>query len=334
MRPEFTRKPEFMQLAAEQKRRSFPLVAELLIFYLVHTVASLAMSIIVSVPMLIWLFSGEQAAQLMQAEAPASLMDTILRLLQQMPDWLAALIVACNALLGVAAILYCKCFEKREIRTLGLTGPHGARSYFLGAAIGAASFAAVFGLCAAFGGVAIRGVQPLQSLLPTLLLMLVVYVVQSAGEELLTRGYLMVSLSKRYRLPVCIGISSVVFALLHTGNYGVQPLALLNILLVGVVLALIVLLTGDLWAACGYHALWNFFQGNVFGLPVSGLGSASSLFSVEVTGYNQLLTGGDFGLEGSLSNTLILLAELGVLIYLLSRRQPEPDPTAGETQSE
>ena len=327
MRPEFTKKPAFMLEAAAQKRREFPLFLELLIFYVVFIAASTAIGIVLAIPVMLWLFSGSRVELLLQAAGSTSaLLEQIFTLLGQMPGWMVALTLLANALLGVAAILYCKWFEKRKIRTLGLTGPHGLQSYLLGALFGAVSFAAVFALAAAFGGVTIRGMQPLAAIWPTLLMMLFAYVLQSAGEELLVRGYLMTSLSKRWRLPVCISVSSIVFALLHTGNFGFSFVAFLNIVLVGVVLGLTVLLSGDLWAACGYHALWNFVSGNVFGLSVSGLDSGDSLFAVEVTGGNALLTGGDFGLEGSLCATFVLLAELGVLVFLLSRRTPDPVP--------
>lgn len=335
MRPEFTKKPAFMLEAAAQKRREFPLFLELLIFYVVYIAATTAIGVVLTLPMMLWLFSGSRAELLLQAaDSTGALIEQVFALLGQMPGWMTALMLLANALLGVAAILYCKWFEKRGIRTLGLTGPHALKSYLLGALFGAASFAAVFALTSAFGGVAISGVQPLAALWPTLLMMLCAYVLQSAGEELLVRGYLMTSLSKRYRLPVCIGVSSIVFALLHTGNFGFSAVAFINIVLIGVVLALTVLLSGDLWAACGYHALWNFVSGNVFGLSVSGIDSGDSIFTVEVTGYNTLLTGGDFGLEGSLCTTFVLLAELGVLVFLLSRRTPDPVPEEPEDPEE
>ena len=327
MKPEFTKKPEFMQLAAEQKQNDPPLFAELLFFYLLHLVSALAAGVLISIPMVAWLFSGGRGQELLAVSGDSiAMLETFFTLLGEVPDWLSALMLASNSLLGVAAILYCKFYEKRGLRSMGLVRGHALRNYALGALFGAGSFLAVLGITAAFGGVSIGSMQPLEGLWPTLLMMLLTFVLQSAGEELLVRGYLMVSLSKRYRMALCIFVSSLVFAFLHVSNPGIQFLAFGNILLVGVVLGLYILLTGDLWGACGYHALWNFFQGNIFGLAVSGLDTGDSLFPVTVTGHDDLLTGGEFGLEGSLGATIVLLASLGVLVYLLSRRAPDIPP--------
>lgn len=334
MRPEFTKKPEFMLLAAQQKRNESSLFGETLRFLLVFLAASTVAGIIGSIPMLVWMFSGGRLEQMlaaaMQSNDPYALTNSIITLLEQMlgsmPGWLIAIVVASGFVYAVVSALYCKVFEKRNLASMGLVKQHALRSYLVGAVLGALSFAAVAGLAYVFKGITFDGINPLASIWPTLLMMFIAYVLQSAGEELLVRGYFMVSLSKRFRLPLCIGLSSILFGTLHVANLGINFLAFLNIALVGVVLALYILLTGDLWGACGYHALWNFCQGNVFDLPVSGTYAADSIFAVTVNNKSELLTGGDFGLEGSLCSTFVLLASLGVLIFLLLRRPADPVP--------
>lgn len=324
VKPEFTKKPEFMRLAAEQKQTDLPLLSELLRFFLVVLAGMMASVVLGSIPLTLWGLSGERGMRLLQAYMDGEdYIEVFLDIFAQMPLWLTAVIVAMNALLGVAAAIYCTRVEKRSLATMGLVRRHALSSYALGAVLGAVSFAATAGLACAFGGVSVTGMQPFAALWPTLLMMLFAYVLQSAGEELLLRGYLMTSLSQKLRLPACVCLSSILFGMLHGGNIGIQPLAFVNIALVGAVLGLYVLLTGDLWGACGYHALWNFIQGNIFGLSVSGMPAQNSLLTVEVRGHSELLTGGVFGLEGSLCATLVLLAELGVLIFLLYRRPPE-----------
>lgn len=333
MRPEFTKKPEFMLHAAEQKRNAPPLLVELLIFLAVFTAGSMATGMLGSIPMLAWLFTGDRMHLLLQSAEGGSteMLETFFALMEQMPSWITMLVLVLNFLLGVVAAFYCKIFEKRKLPTMGLVKGCALRSYGLGALLGAVSFSAVLGLAAAFGGLRITGMSLTVSMLPSLLLLLVCFVLQSAGEELLVRGYLMTSLSKRYRLPVCVGMSAVVFGLLHVSNPGVNFVAFLNIVLVGVVLGLYMLLTGDIWGACGYHALWNFCQGSVFGVSVSGLNTGTSVFTAEITGHSDLLTGGDFGLEGSLCTTFVMLATIGILVFFLSRRAPDPvDPEPPE----
>lgn len=320
MKPEFTKKPEFMILAAEQKRNAPPMFLELLIFFAVYIIASLAIGLIGSVPMLIWLFGGGRSLALLELGSTNAMLDQVVNLLLNPPVWLQIVLLALSALLGLAAILYCTKFEKRSLRSMGLTRPHALRHYGSGALFGAVSFSAAFGLTALLGGVRLEGVNPLGSVWPMLLLMLAAFVVQSAGEELLLRGYFMTSLSKNARLPASIFVSSIVFGLLHISNPGAGPAAFANVALVGVVLGLYILLTGDLWGACGYHALWNFFQSSVFGISVSGIDLGTSLFRVSVTGQNKLLTGGEFGLEGSLCTTMILLVQIAALVWFLYRR--------------
>ena len=314
-----------MQLAAQEKQNGPPAFVELLYFYGVYLLSALAVGVLLSIPMVAWMFSGERGQQLIASGADSeAVLRQFFTLLQQTPDWLTAMILGSNALTGVAAILYCRRFEKRSVKSMGLIRGHAIRNYLVGGLVGAGSFTAALAITAAFRGVKVGPMQPLAGLWPTLLLMLVTFMLQSAGEELLTRGYLMVSLSKKNRMAFSIGISSLVFGLLHVGNPGIQFLAFVNIVLVGIILGLLVLLSGDLWAACGYHALWNFFEGNIFGVSVSGQTAGKSLFQVSVTGHDKLLTGGDFGLEGGLGTTLVLLATLAVLIYLLRRREPDP----------
>jgi hypothetical protein len=87
--------------------------------------------------------------------------------------------------------------------------------------------------------------------------------------------------------------------------------AMLNISLIGVFFALSYIKTGSLWFPIGFHAAWNFFLGCVWSLPVSGVGTFRVL-DVSVSS-NTLLTGGDFGAEGSILLTPLLLVLLWVV---------------------
>ena len=81
------------------------------------------------------------------------------------------------------------------------------------------------------------------------------------------------------------------------------------------------LLTRSLWFPIGWHAAWNFAQFFVVGLPNSGI----SVADMELTGATllvsqpsgpTLLTGGGFGMEASLVNTVVLVAAIGLLLWL------------------
>ena len=79
-------------------------------------------------------------------------------------------------------------------------------------------------------------------------------------------------------------------------------------------------LTGRLALPMGLHIAWNFFEGNVFGLPVSGVETVGATFvSIEQSG-PLLLTGGAFGPEaGVLTNAASILGFLLILLWVRIR---------------
>jgi hypothetical protein len=73
-----------------------------------------------------------------------------------------------------------------------------------------------------------------------------------------------------------------------------------------------------LWGVCGFHAAWNWSQGNIYGVKVSGLSPGPSLVELEASG-SDLFSGADFGLEGSLFTSFMILFGIAA-IFLLARR--------------
>jgi len=71
--------------------------------------------------------------------------------------------------------------------------------------------------------------------------------------------------------------------------------------------------TRNLWFSILFHLGWNFFQGPVLGYRVSGI-NFSSLLQTELNG-DLIITGGEFGFEGSIVNTALCL----ILVLLLNR---------------
>lgn len=104
--------------------------------------------------------------------------------------------------------------------------------------------------------------------------------------------------------------SSLVFSLMHGANPNMNKLAALNILLAGLMLAYPFWKTGRLYLSIGIHAGWNYAQGGIFGLAVSGNAIRGNLISTQVNG-PELWTGGAFGPEGG------LLGSMGILLVVL-----------------
>lgn len=145
------------------------------------------------------------------------------------------------------------------------------------------------------------------------------WLLQGGTEEVATRGWLLTRIAARTNLPIAIAISSSLFGILHLGNAGVTFLSLLNIILDGVLAALLFIYTDSIWLVVAQHGTWNYVQGNLLGFQVSGTGADASIFSFTMGSGPDWLTGGAFGAEGSIITTLVLLLSV-VIVYRLGER--------------
>lgn len=139
------------------------------------------------------------------------------------------------------------------------------------------------------------------------------FVVQSFSEEYLCRGFIMKRLSMKYNIWWTLILQAVIFMLLHTGNPGMGLIPYINLFLIGFLFGQVVIITDNLMLASGLHWLWNYAQGCIFGIKVSGLEGMPSVLLCELSG-TPLITGGDFGIEGALSTTIVILIVIGLLL--------------------
>lgn len=150
---------------------------------------------------------------------------------------------------------------------------------------------------------------------------LVVFI-QSATEELLTRGYLFYHVRKSCGPIVALILSSVLFSLIHGGNPGVGPLALVNIAAIGLFYACSVEYLDSLWFAMANHAMWNFTQNFLFGLPNSGLVARMSVLKLEAASDSPVYSA-VFGVEAAFPATLVCLASTAVLLlWVRGKKKP------------
>lgn len=151
----------------------------------------------------------------------------------------------------------------------------------------------------------------------------VTFVAIGVYEELVFRGYLVTNLSEgwlwfdRVNERAAIGIAtlltSAVFGIAHAGNPNATLASTVGIFLAAFMLAVGYVLTGELAIPIGLHTTWNFFQGTVFGFPVSGMDFGVSLVAIEQSGPT-LLTGGAFGPEAGLVGIGASVFGLGLTI--------------------
>jgi hypothetical protein len=133
----------------------------------------------------------------------------------------------------------------------------------------------------------------------------VICILVAFAEEMLFRGYPFQRLIDGVGPVAATLIFSLMFSLLHLGNPNINYMALLNIALAGVWLSVAYIRTGSLWLPISLHFSWNFFQGYLYSLPVSGV-EFKSIFEVEINTDN-LISGGKFGPEASILTSIVLI---------------------------
>jgi hypothetical protein len=139
----------------------------------------------------------------------------------------------------------------------------------------------------------------------------------AADEELIFRGYPFQRLVEvAGPLPAVVAFAAL-FGAAHLGNPFQNWISTLNTALVGVLLAICYLRTRALWLPLGIHFAWNFVQGYVLGMPVSGVAFPHGILRAEIDG-PFWLTGGAYGPEGSILCLGVIAA--GTAYFFVSRR--------------
>jgi membrane protease YdiL (CAAX protease family) len=190
-------------------------------------------------------------------------------------------------------------------------------------------FAAAVGILALFGSVSFEQGNPAEQGFPAIagvMLVLIGWIVQGGAEEVLIRGWVLPVIGARYKPWVGLLVSSLIFALLHGLNPNLSVIALVNLALFGVFAGLYAMREGSMWGISALHTVWNWVQGNFFGLQVSGNGAGGgTLINLMETGADWL-TGGEFGPEGGLAVTIVLLISIAITLFWKSNQINEPQP--------
>ena len=147
-----------------------------------------------------------------------------------------------------------------------------------------------------------------------------VFIPAAFHEELAFRGYLFQKLRAWNRI-VGFAYSSLLFAMLHLGNHAITALAIANVALAGILLALAYERYERLWFPIGIHLTWNLLSGPILGYPVSGFVSQTTVLSTTAARGPDWITGGAFGIEGSV---VITIAEIiGIVSLQFAPRKTE-----------
>jgi membrane protease YdiL (CAAX protease family) len=208
----------------------------------------------------------------------------------------------------LSMFLAAKFLDKRRFRDFGFHREKGWwNDFFFGLGLGAVLMAFIFLVELSLGWIRVIGFFSPRAGNPFwlgILIDLITFICVGIYEEMLLRGYVLRNLAegmnfKRLKPTTAVLLatffSSVIFSLLHLTNPGASILSFIN-LIGGIFLSLGFILTGELAIPIGLHIAWNFFQGVVFGFPVSGVAAINPVISIEQT-LNNPITGGIFGPE-------------------------------------
>lgn len=227
-----------------------------------------------------------------------------------------------EGMLIAVVILYCRLIEKLPISTLGFTRKKAIPDYLVGMLAGTLMLALAVFVCERAGALTVSVREDVNVAL--VVMFFFAFLLQGMAEEVLFRGYMFRRLCLGYPLWLAALVNSLLFAFMHLGNQGMTFLSFLNLLLFGIFASLLVYrCDGSIWCVGALHSLWNFAQGNLFGISVSGNPIMSSVFSVTLAQGRDITHGGIFGLEGGAAVTLVLLLATAVLWMLPQRNAPK-----------
>lgn len=210
--------------------------------------------------------------------------------------------------------------EKRPIRTLGFYRENFLSSLLKGFGLGLALFLLTLLGLVALGQYRLESIHLNFYSLVFVVFTIPFWILQGTTEEVVARAWLLPQLASRTNLKLAVLISSLFFTLLHLGNSGITFLSAIDLFLFGVAMSLYLLKTDTIWGIGGIHGAWNFAQGNLFGVLVSGQSSGTSIMKFTPQGNQDWLSGGSFGIEGSIMSSIILFL---LIVYLANKLKKE-----------
>ncbi len=236
-----------------------------------------------------------------------------------------ALITAVSAI-PITALTFGVCYfcrrhlDKRRWQTMGFVKPQwsGSGGLLMAMTLGTLPILIATGIIVGAGGYLVGAVRISAftiAMVPALFCL-------AFTEEIMFRGYILQNLVDAKRTMQGIIVSSIAFWLVHGMNPGAweSPIISLNLFLAGVILAQAYLVSGDIWYPTVLHFGWNFAQGVVLSIPVSGMKFPGIVNISVVATSDRWLTGGEFGLEGSLVVSMLEVVLIIVMQSIIKQR--------------
>jgi len=209
-----------------------------------------------------------------------------------------------------------KFIDKKPIMDLGLA-PLKLTDIYSGLFLGFIVMSIGFFILRALNEIHILGSNLIIS---ELLLSMLIYFLVALSEEILIRGYVLTNLMGSVNKYVALSISSLIFSLMHIGNYGYSWFSAFELFIGGLMLGLPYIYTRNLWFPISLHFSWNFFQGTIYGFDVSGSKGYSLIKQTHIN--NNIWNGGDFGFEGSILSIILQMICIVVLYFIFRNKMP------------
>lgn len=218
-----------------------------------------------------------------------------------------------------------KILEDLPFRALGAWfAPHWFKDLIAGSILGALTLIFAAAIAVAFDGLRFNfnQTQEISAILLSLGFSLLIFIVGAAFEEALFRGYILQTFARANLAWLAILLTSLFFAVVHLGNDNATWLSTANTLLAGIWFSVAYLKTRTLWLPFGLHLMWNWFQGAVFGIEVSGITYLTTAPLLKETDAGPVwLTGENYGIEGGIAATAALVVSI-LLIWVLPIFKP------------
>ncbi len=146
---------------------------------------------------------------------------------------------------------------------------------------------------------------------------IMMFLAVAVGEEMICRGVIFRWIDERWNTGVALLVSALIFGFLHLPNDNATWWSSIAIAIeAGLLLGAAYKWSGTLWVPIGIHWAWNYTQGNIFGLAVSGTDAGSTMLTTTVNGPD-IITGGAFGPEASI--VAVLFGALYTIVFLNNR---------------
>jgi len=208
----------------------------------------------------------------------------------------------------IVIFILLKVLDNKGLKDIGFNSISENRFELLcGLILGAVSMTIVFILLLVSNNIVLSNSLIKPNFSSSILIGIPLFILVAISEETICRGYILNILNQMEKPWLSVVMSSAIFAVMHIANPNAKLVGILNIFLVGLLFSFMYIRTKSLWMPIGYHFTWNYFQGNIFGFPVSGQTQQSGIYIIKSIKEN-IFTGGAFGPEGGILTSIVIIA--------------------------